>query len=138
MVSILLLLLAAPPQQAQFLTDVDKAVIEAALSPKERGGQRIVFVTETVHRGGFMNLLAPVDKQQPCVKDLIRRNARSVFLGDYLPSWAVLSANSTDAQGWYGPGLRDLGNGQSSGRERGAGQVIGRLDDVVRDQRVHL
>jgi hypothetical protein len=100
---VLAIVLALVARPAPVLTEVDKAVIEAVIDAKERSfNHRIVFVANTVQRRGFQNLLAPTDKQLTCVKDLLQRNRRSAWLGNYVPSWASLSANGEDVQAWYG------------------------------------
>jgi len=89
--------------QSSVLTHEDKAVIEAAVDQKERSfHHRIVFVSTTSRSAEFVKLLKPEDKQLPYVSALIKRNSRSVFLDDYAPSWASLTASGEDAVGWFG------------------------------------
>ena len=86
------------------LTVEDRAVIEATVSEKERKwGHRIWLVEDTLESSRFDRMLSHEDRLAPYVQAMLRRDAKSVKLQNYTPTWAALTVTAMAAKNLLKP-----------------------------------
>ncbi len=82
-------------------------MIEATMPEKERKwGHRIWLVEDTLESSRFGRMLGHEDRIPAYVQAMLKRDAKSIKLKNYTPSWATLTVTSATAKSWKEPSPR--------------------------------